>query len=315
MSLIKNVATVGAWTALSRILGMLREILISHILGASFITDAFVIAFKFPNFFRRFFAEGAFSAAFVPQFSGKLATQGKGPALKMASNVMSAMALFLLGFVIVFEVLMPYLIPVLAPGFTKDSARLQLAIDYTRLTFPYIFLISITALLGGILNSFERFWVNAAAPILLNITMITALLYGATSLCSVGLSLSLSVVIAGVLQLILLVYACHKKGCLPRLCWPHFSNDTKTILSKLGPGMLGAGVMQINMLIDLQLASLLPIGALSYLYYADRLYQLPMSIFGVAVGTALLPSLSKLWRNDEQHKAIQTQSKALVFVL
>lgn len=319
MSLFKAAATVGSWTAISRILGMVREMLMTYVVGVGVVSDAFVIAFKFPNFFRRFFAEGAFHAAFVPEFSGRLSTEGREKSFAFASHIFSTMALFLCGFVLFFECFTPWIIPLIAPGFSTSEARLDLAIQFTRITFPYIFFMSLTALLGGILNTFEKFWVTSAAPILLNIAMIAALLlatqHTSDAVLTSGYFLSIAVAIAGILQLAWLYFACVRHRIIPTLTWPKINPDTKIVFQKLVPGMIGAGVMQINMLIDLQLASLLPVGALSYLYYADRLYQLPMSVFGVAMGTALLPSLSKLWRTHQKKEALNLQNKALGFVL
>lgn len=315
MNLFKAATTVGGWTAISRILGMLREMLMSHYMGASMVSDAFVVAFKFPNFFRRFFAEGALNAAFVPQFAGKLSEEGTVSAKKMATDVFSIMAWFLFGFVLLIELLTPYVIPVIAPGFSGTPERVELAITFTRITFPYILCISLTALLAGMLNSVDRFWAASAAPILLNIAMIFALLMIPYTHISSGILLSISVFVAGILQLGWLYWSCMRQGLALPLRLPRITDDVRHVMRQMLPGMVGAGVMQINLLIDLQLASFLPIGSMTYLYYADRLYQLPMSIFGVAIGTALLPSLSKLWRAQDTDQALTLQNKALTFAL
>lgn len=315
MNLFKAATTVGGWTAISRILGMLREMLMSHYMGASMISDAFVVAFKFPNFFRRFFAEGALNAAFVPQFAGKLSEEGTASAKKMATDVFSIMAWFLFGFVLFIELLTPYVIPVIAPGFSGTPERVELAITFTRITFPYILCISLTALLAGMLNSVDRFWAASAAPILLNIAMIFALLMIPYTHLSSGILLSMSVFVAGILQLGWLYWSCMRQGLALPLHLPRITDDVRHVMRQMLPGMVGAGVMQINLLIDLQLASFLPVGSMTYLYYADRLYQLPMSIFGVAIGTALLPSLSKLWRAQDTNQALNLQNKALTFAL
>lgn len=315
MNLFKAATTVGGWTAVSRFLGMLREILMSYFMGAGVMSDAFIVAFKFPNFFRRFFAEGAFNAAFVPYFAGKLAEDGQPAAKQMATDVFSVMAWFLFGFVLLIEIVTPYVIPVIAPGFYGTPERVELAITFTRITFPYILCISLTALLAGMLNSVDRFWAASAAPILLNIAMIFGLLMIPYSDMTSGTILSISVFIAGILQLLWLYWSCAKYGLSLSLQLPVITDDVRQVMRKMIPGMIGAGVMQINMLIDLQLASFLPIGSMSYLYYADRLYQLPMSIFGVAIGTALLPGLSKLWRAKNTDQALKLQNKALTFSL
>ena len=315
MNLFKAATTVGGWTAISRILGMLREMLMSHYMGASIVSDAFVVAFKFPNFFRRFFAEGALNAAFVPQFAGKLAEEGTASGKKMATDIFSIMAWFLFCFVLLIELLTPYVIPVIAPGFSGTPERVELAITFTRITFPYILCISLTALLAGMLNSVDRFWAASAAPILLNIAMICSLLMIPYTSISSGILLSISVFIAGILQLGWLYWSCMRHGLALPLHLPRITDDVRHVMRQMLPGMVGAGVMQINLLIDLQLASFLPTGSMTYLYYADRLYQLPMSIFGVAIGTALLPSLSKLWRAQNTDQALGLQNKALTFAL
>jgi putative peptidoglycan lipid II flippase len=315
MSLFKAATTVGGWTAISRILGMLREMLMSHYMGASIISDAFVVAFKFPNFFRRFFAEGALNAAFVPQFAGKLSEEGQESAKKMATDVFSIMAWFLFAFVLLIELLTPYVIPVIAPGFSGTPERVELAITFTRITFPYILCMSLTALLAGVLNSVDRFWAASAAPILLNITMILSLLMIPHTTISSGVLLSSAVFIAGILQLAWLYWSCMRQGLALPLHLPRVTDDVRQVMRKMLPGMVGAGVMQINLLISQQFASFLPIGSMTYLYYADRLYQLPMSIFGVAIGTALLPGLSKLWRANDTNQALHLQNKALTFAL
>ncbi len=315
MNLFKAATTVGGWTAISRFLGMLREMLMSHYMGASVISDAFVVAFKFPNFFRRFFAEGAFNAAFVPQFAGKLTEDGLPAAKKMATEAFSVMAWFLFGFVLLIELLTPFVMPLIAPGFSSTPERVELATTFTRITFPYILCISLTALLAGMLNSVERFWAASAAPVLLNITMIIALLMIPHTAINSGTLLSISVFVAGILQLGWLYFSCARQNLSIPLKIPTLTPDVRQLVKKMIPGMIGAGVMQINLLIDLQLASFLPVGSMSYLYYADRLYQLPMSIFGVAIGTALLPSLSKLWRAGDKNEALRLQNKALTFAL
>ncbi|MCX7338530.1 MAG: murein biosynthesis integral membrane protein MurJ [Alphaproteobacteria bacterium] len=315
MNLFRAATTVGGYTALSRILGLVREILMSHILGAGMIADAFIVAFKFPNFFRRFFAEGAFNAAFVPQFAGCLTTKGPAPAKTLATDVFSVMAWFLFFFVVFVLVFTPQLMPVLAPGFATTPERLDLAIKFTRITFPYILFISLSALLAGILNSLDRFAAAAAAPILLNITMIIGLLLTPNLSLEPGIILSGAVFVAGILQPSWLYYFCKRADFALSLKWPSLSPDVRRVIRLMIPGMIGAGVMQINIMVDTIFASFLTTGSVSYLYYADRLNQLPLSIFGVAIGTALLPPLSRYWRQKDFEKARETQSMALEFAM
>ncbi len=319
MNLLRAATTVGSYTAVSRIFRLIREILLSHVLGASVITDAFVVAFKFPNFFRRFFAEGAFHAAFVPQFAGKLVdsefSSGQKAAQALAQNVFSCLAWFLFFFVVLVEVATPYLIPILAPGFTTTPERMELAITFTRITFPYILFISLSALLAGVLNSLDRFAAAAATPVLLNLMMIAGLgLYIPLNM-EPGIAVCWSVFLAGIVQFVWLYQACRRVHFRFWLTWPSLTQDVKKVLKIMLPGTIGAGVMQINLFIDMMLASLLPTGSLSYLYYADRLNHLPLSIFGVAIGTALLPSLSRYWRQGDHHQAHHNQNLALEFAL
>jgi putative peptidoglycan lipid II flippase len=312
MSLLRHGAIVGLYTGLSRVFGLVREILMSHVLGASLVADAFIVAFKFPNFFRRFFAEGAFNAAFVPQFAGTLAMEGPHKAQQLAQRVFFIMAFFLMAFVFFVEIFTPLLMPLIAPGFSSTVERLELATHFTRITFPYIFFISLCALCAGVLNSLNRYAAAASAPILLNVVMIAALLLYEYMHVSPGYALAWSVFVAGIMQFIWMLWACKRLG-MSFFIKPTFQCDEKVnrVFRLMIPGALGAGVMQINILIDMVLASFLPIGSMSYLYYADRLNQLPLSIFGIGMGTVLLPPLSKLWRQKDEVQALKTQNHAL----
>ncbi|MBP9828848.1 MAG: murein biosynthesis integral membrane protein MurJ [Proteobacteria bacterium] len=308
MQLGKSIATVGGLTSVSRVFGLLREMLMSHFLGASVVADAFIVAFKFPNFFRRFFAEGAFNAAFVPEFAGILASDGQKKANDLANQVFSWLFFVLCAFVIFVVVFTPFIIHLIAPGFCDTPDRLNYAIEFTRITFPYILFISLAALLSGILNSLDRFAAAAATPVLLNIFMIGALLM---TVEEPGFALCVGVILAGIVQFLWLYFVAQKHGFKLRLQRPLLSPSVSKILKLMLPGAIGAGVMQINIFIDMMLASTLQTGSLSYLYYADRLNQLPLSIFGVAIGTVLLPSLSKALRTGQEQEAISLQEKAL----
>ncbi len=315
MKLFKNVVTVSFFTSLSRILGMVREMFLSNILGASWITDAFVVAFKFPNFFRRFFAEGAFNAAFVPQFAGTLEKEGEKKAQEIAQNTFSVMAFSLTVFCLFIIVFTPILIYIIAPGFINTPEKLDLSITLVRLTFPFILFVSLSALLAGVLNSHDRFAAASATPIILNIFMIIALMSYSFFDTQPVIAVSVSVTLAGFTQLLWLYAATRRLGISITLAIPHLTVPVRKILKLMIPGAIGAGVMQINLLVDMILASFLQSGSISYLYYADRLNQLPLSIFGVAVGTALLPELSKLWRADKKERALKTQETALLMSL
>lgn len=311
MRLFRAIATVGGYTGLSRIFGLVRESLMSHIIGASPVTDAFLVAFKFPNFFRRFFAEGAFNASFVPQFSGQLASEGMNSAKLLAERVMAVLGMTLLVFVACITITTPWVMDVIAPGFSKTPERLEMAITFTRITFPYIFFISIAALLSGVLNSLDRFAAAAAAPIILNIIMIGAMLLFSYADLATGKALSWAVFLAGVLQLAWLYWACWRAGLRIHIRLPRLTPEVRKVIRLMIPGAIGAGVMNINLLLDMVFASLLPSGSISFLHYADRLNQLPLSLFGIAMGTALLPSLSRQIRLGEDEKARTTQGLAV----
>ena len=311
MRLVRAIATVGGFTGVSRIFGLVRESLMSHIIGASPLTDAFLVAFKFPNFFRRFFAEGAFNASFVPQFSGQLASEGLESAKLLAERVMAVLGITLFFFVIVIVIATPWLMGVIAPGFSQTPERLEMAITFTRITFPYIFFISIAALLSGVLNSLDRFAAAAAAPIILNIIMIGAMLIFSYAALATGKALSWGVFLAGVLQLAWLYWACWRTGFRLKIRRPRLTPEVRKVIRLMIPGAIGAGVMNINLLLDMVFASLLASGSISYLHYADRLNQLPLSLFGIAMGTALLPSLSRQIRLGEENKARATQGLAV----
>ncbi len=311
MSILKAVVTVGSYTGLSRIFGLVREILMSHFLGAGMVTDAFFVAFRFPNFFRRFFGEGAFNAAFVPLFASEMVEHGREHAKKIANDVFSCMAFFLTIFSITIILATPYIIHILAPGFATTPERLELATNFIRITFPYILFMSLTALISGILNSLNKFASAAAAPIILNLVMIASLLLSHYYGWDQGYSLCISVFIAGILQFAGVYYASSKQGFALTLKKPTLSPAVRKLLKVMGPSALGAGVMQINIFIDSVLASFLPTGAVSYLYYADRLNQLPLSIFGIAISTALLPLLAKQLQRGEDHQALRTTTQSI----
>jgi putative peptidoglycan lipid II flippase len=311
MRLVRAIATVGGYTGVSRIFGLVRESLMSHIIGASPLTDAFLVAFKFPNFFRRFFAEGAFNASFVPQFSGQLASEGLESAKLLAERVMAVLGITLFFFVIVIVIATPWVMGVIAPGFSATPERLDMAITFTRITFPYIFFISIAALLSGVLNSLDRFAAAAAAPIILNIIMIGAMLLFSYADLATGKALSWGVFLAGILQLAWLYWACWRTGFRLKIRRPRLTPEVRKVIRLMIPGAIGAGVMNINLLLDMVFASLLASGSISYLHYADRLNQLPLSLFGIAMGTALLPSLSRQIRLGEEDKARATQGLAV----
>lgn len=315
MALLRSIATVGGYTLISRVLGFARDILIAAILGAGPVADAFFVAFKLPNFFRRLFAEGAFNAAFVPLFSGRLASEGLAAAQIFATSVLSVMVVFLYVFVTLLQIGMPLLMYGFAPGFAEDPDKFQLAIELTRLTFPYLLFISLVSLLGGVLNSLGRFAAAAATPIILNIVLIGAMLGATPYLPTPGHALAWGVAVSGVAQFIWLVIACHRAGMTLPLRRPRLSPGVRRMLRLMVPGAVGAGVVQINLLIDIVIASTLPTGAVSYLYYADRVNQLPLGVVGIAIGTALLPLLSRQLREGNAAEARNSMNRGIEVAL
>lgn len=315
MALLRSIATVGGYTMASRILGFARDILIAALLGAGPVADAFFVAFKLPNFFRRLFAEGAFNAAFVPLFSGKLATEGQEAARVFAVTVLSVMVVFLYVFVTVLQIGMPFLMYGFAPGFADEPEKFGLAIELTRITFPYLLFISLVSLLGGILNSMGRFAAAAATPIILNIVLIGALVGATPYLPTPGHALAWGVAAAGMVQFVWLAVACHRAGMTLRLPRPRLSPPVRRLLRLMLPGAVGAGVVQINLLIDIVIASILPTGAVSFLYYADRVNQLPLGVVGIAIGTALLPLLSRQLREGSEDAARNSMNRGIEFAL
>ncbi|WP_032112723.1 murein biosynthesis integral membrane protein MurJ [Candidatus Paracaedibacter symbiosus] len=315
MRILKAAMTVGGFTAVSRVFGLVREMMISHLLGASIVTDAFFVAFKFPNFFRRIFAEGAFNASFVPLFSHTLVSEGEAAAKGMAEKIFAALAFVLTIFVALVVLFTPSIIHILAPGFATTPERFELAVTYTQITFPYILFISLTAHLSGVLNSLDRFATAAGVPVLLNIVMIAALLMAPKWGVSYGIALSVSVCVAGVLQLLWVYFACVRAGFRIHLRLPTFSPEVRKLCRLMIPGVIGAGVMNINLFIDTILASFLPAKSISFLFYADRLNQFPLSILGIAMGTALLPSLSRQLKAGDYEKAYHSKKLAIEFAI
>ena len=295
-SLVRGVLTVGGLTLISRLTGFVRDILIAAFLGAGPLADAFFAAFKLPNFLRRLFAEGAFNAAYVPLFAGTLEAEGREAARAFAETVQALLLLVLTVLVGLAILLMPWVVRVFAPGFEPGGLRYEATVELARVTFPYLLFIAMAALYGGILNSLGRLGPPAAAPILLNLCLIAALLIPTPFLSSRAHALAWGVFAAGLAQLLWLILATRRQGMAPRLARPRLTPALRLFFRRLLPAAGGAGIAQINLVIDLVFASLLPTGAVSYLYYADRLNQLPLGVVGVAIGTALLPLLSRQLR-------------------
>ena len=273
--------------------------------------DAFFVALRVPNLFRRLFGEGAFNAAFVPEFSGILANDGPEPAQHFAEQAIAVLAFWLVLLTIAGEVFMPELMRVLAPGFMDVPGKGQLTVALARITFPYVLLICLAALLSGVLNGLDRFAAAAAAPLVFNSVSIAAMLLLTPYLPTVGHALAWGVTISGVLQLGLLAWAVRRAGMRLRIPRPRLTPQMRHLLRRMGPGLLGAGVTQLNLAVDVVIVTLLPPGSASLLYYADRVNQLPLGVIGTAVGTALLPLLSRQARAGQATEARETLSRAL----
>ncbi|MDD3183365.1 MAG: murein biosynthesis integral membrane protein MurJ [Alphaproteobacteria bacterium] len=315
MSFARALFTVSGFTLLSRIAGFVRDTLTATFLGAGFAADAFFVAQRLPNLFRSLFAEGAFSAAFVPLYASEKEKQGEEAAQKFAGEALSLLIAILTPFSVLVVLGMPWVIRMMAPGFHDEPEKFALAVHYSRITFPYLLLISITALQSGVLNARGRFGPGAAAPIMLNIVMIISLYLTTFFNWNVGETLAWATTISGGAQATWLVMSCYRARASIPLVWPHMTQACRRLFKQIGPGAVGAGATQINLLLTTILASMLPTGAVSYLYYADRLNQLPLGIIGIAVATTLLPILSRHEANGDVIKVRHYMSRAVQFCL
>lgn len=315
MSLGRATLTVGGFTALSRVAGFVRDVLIAAALGAGSVADAFFVSLKLANFLRRLFAEGAFSAAFVPLFVRLRASAGDRAALRFASEALSVLALTLALVVVMGELLMPWLVRILATGFVPGGLQFTLAVELGRMTFPYLLLISLAALVSGILQAGQRFAAAAFAPVLLNVVLIATLLVTRAEGAAAARALAWGVVGAGVLQLGWVVIVARRAGLAPRFGAPRLSPPVRRLLALIGPGIVGVGVVQINLLVSSWFATHLPAGTVAYLFYADRLVQLPLGVVGVALGTALLPALSLAVREGRVAHGVLNRAVELALLL
>jgi len=296
MSLLKSVTTFGGWTLISRITGFFRDVVLANYLGAGLVSDAFFVSFKLPNLFRSLFAEGAFSAAFVPIFSQKLVKDNKSQAIKFAAQAISVLAAFVGLFVLIMEVIMPAVVMVLAPGFASDAGKIELAVFLSRITFPFLLLVSIVSFQSGILNSLGKFAAPAAAPVILNLTMITSVFVFMPFLATPAYRIALGIPIAGVLEVLWLNYFLRKEGVFVTPQKDIFnlvkSDEIKMLFKRIAPGVFGA---------------------ISWLYYANRRQQLPLGVVGAAIGVAVLPILSKQEKSEDTVAAKRTQDKAIEY--
>ena len=322
MSLGKAFGQIGSLTAISRIFGFIRDLIFAHILGAGAATDAFFIAFKLPNLFRRLTADGAMTNAFLPAFSHLRKEAGKSAAIMLAAEVQIILLLVLSFIVILAEIFMPLVIGFLAPGFIDTPQRFEAAVTLARVTIPYLPMISLVALWAAITNAHDRFFGGAASPIILNLGLIAgalcvplfqdtnpALLQANPVLLS--LPVAVAILFAGVAQMLLLQTALGRVSARPALIRPHISSSGRKMWRHFLPAALGAGGLQINLLVDTILASLLAAGSVSWLYYGDRVAQLPLGVIGIALGTALLPRLSKLEAESRQAEIADELARAM----
>jgi putative peptidoglycan lipid II flippase len=308
MNLIKSTGTFSFFTIISRLLGYVRDILIAVFLGAGPLADAFFVAFRIPNTFRRLFSEGTFNAAFVPSYSSVL--DNKKESQKFANNIFTLLVIGLLFLVLVIEIMMPMFVFLIAPGFEGDYQKMELAITLTRITFPFLIFISLASFFSAILNSHNKFAVASATPIILNILLIGVLIFGKILNDQLVYYLSYAVTISGILQLIFL-YFFVKKYFSPKINLSFkIDNKVKLFFKKLLPSIFSSGVTQINILVGTIIASF-QASAVSYLYYADRIYQINLAIAGIAIGTVILPQLSKYVKSNKKEKINLIQNKAL----
>ncbi len=312
--MIRRIATVGGLTLVSRLTGFVRDVVMAAVLGAGPMADAFFIAFRLPNHFRAIFAEGAFAAAFVPAYARTLEEAGLPAAKLFADQIASALILInlvLLGLALLFT---PWVVSVLAPGLVDDPARFDLAVALTRITFPYLALVSIETLFAGVLNANNRFASAAGAPILLNLSIVATLLL-APLFSDAGHAAAWGVLIAGIAIVLLVGGDAEAHGIGIRLRMPRLNEPTRRFLKALGPAIIGAGGVQLALFADTLIASFLPTGALSALYYADRINQLPIGVVGIAVGTVLLPEMARRLAAGDERGAASAQARGIQLAL
>nr|WP_317892096.1 murein biosynthesis integral membrane protein MurJ [uncultured Sphingomonas sp.] len=318
MKLVRTLGSVGGLTLASRVLALVRDSLQARYVGASFASDAFTIAFRLPNMFRALFAEGAFNAAFIPMFNRKVGETGELSAgLDFAERALSVLFAVLLGFTAIMLAAAWPITWAMSLGFNNATPdQFAFAVQLSRITIPYLMLISLASLLGGILNSLDKFWVNAAAPILLNIAMVTALVFFNGDPYETARAQAVAVPIGGFLQLGWLALACRRAGVSLRPRLPRVDPEVKRLMKLILPAAMGAGASQVNLLISSALAArLLAAGSISYIYYADRLNQLPLGLIGIGLGTILLPTISRLLGAGRDAEAMETQNRGTELAL
>jgi putative peptidoglycan lipid II flippase len=318
LSLVRSFMTVGGNTAASRVLGFAREVLIAAALGAGPVADAFYAAFRFPNLFRRLFAEGAFNSAFIPLFARNLEGGGMAGAKAFAGEVLAALLVILLALTALAEIVTPFFVgTIIAPGFADDAAKFDLTVLLTRIMFPYLACMSLVAMLSGVLNALHRYFAAAFAPVLLNVILVTILagsIWLGLPAERIGVVMGIGVFLAGFAQLALLALAVRRAGFPLRIARPRLTPGVKRLLVLATPAAIAGGITQINLFIGQIIASQKD-GAIAVLQYADRVYQLPLGIVGIAIGVVLLPELSRALKAGHMREAAHNQNRSLEFAL
>jgi putative peptidoglycan lipid II flippase len=313
MSVIRSFFVVSSSTLGSRILGFFRDVVMAGLLGTSFMADAFFVAFKVPNLLRRLFAEGAFNVVFIPLFSSIKEKHGTEKAKQFSNATFTMLFIILVIITIIAEIFMSGIIAIIAPGFIDQPEKFELTVLLSRITFPYLPFITFVSFAGGISNTFGKFASAAMAPAFLNISFLSCMLLLPYFGISNAVATAIAVPFGGVLQVILMYYTLRKIDFSLGFAWPPIHEKTHTLLKRLGPAALGVGVLQLSTLIDMFLASTLATGSISYLFYADRLNQLPLALIGITLGTVLLPHLSKALQNGEKQLAIKTFEQSIKY--
>ena len=309
MNLLKSTGTFGFFTLISRVLGYLRDVLIAIFLGTGVLADAFFIAFRIPNTFRRLFSEGTFNAAFVPSYASEI-VKGKKHSNKFANNIFNILLLGLLFLVLIVQIFMPAFVSIIAPGFVENIEKMELAINLTRITFPFLFFVCLASFFSAILNSHNKFAAASAAPIILNVILVGVLLFSKILGDNLIFYLSYGVSFAGFLHLFFLYKFVRKFYSLKFDFKIKANSKVNVFFKKLVPSIFASGVTQINILVGTIIASF-QTSAVSYLYYADRIYQINLAIAGIAIGVVVLPQLSKHVRSKKKNKILLIQNKAL----
>ena len=312
--LIKSTAVTGSMTLLSRISGLVRDIAFANVMGSGLVADAFFVAFRIPNFFRRIFGEGALSVAFVPVFSEYKETATPEQARAFLDRMVGQLTAILLLITILGVVAAPGFVTVIAPGFIEDKEKFQITVDALRICFPYLIFISLVAVSAGILNTCGRFAVPAATPILLNICLIAAVFWLVPLVDNAAIALAIGVLIAGIAQLLFQVPFLRREQFLPRPRLKHSDDGVKKVFKLMVPAIFGVSVAQLNVLVNTLLASFLVTGSVSWLYYSDRVMEFPLGVFGIALATVILPSLSKLHAREDRQSFSELLDWALRWV-